>query len=77
MGGYYIHVMLINQSSKTQTKIELYYSQVVTVHDVTSLYHVPSLLEEQNVSAFLIKRLGLPCNPQKSKLAQWRNLANK
>ena len=35
-------------------------NQVVGVHDVSSLYHVPLLLQSQGIISFLQKRLDLP-----------------
>lgn len=34
--------------------------QVVGVHDVTSVYHVPLLLQSQGIVEYLRKRLNLP-----------------
>jgi CTP synthase len=34
--------------------------QVVGVHDVTSVYHVPLLLQSQGIVSFLTRRLNLP-----------------
>ncbi|XP_078492571.1 CTP synthase 2 isoform X2 [Ciona intestinalis] len=51
--------------------------QVITLHDVSSLYHVPMLLEKQNLSAYFNKRLGLTKRPKKAMLSQWQNLAEK
>jgi CTP synthase len=34
--------------------------QVVGVHDVTSVYHVPLLLQSQGIVNFLKRRLNLP-----------------
>ncbi len=34
--------------------------QVVGVHDVTSVYHVPLLLQSQGIVGFLKRRLNLP-----------------
>lgn len=34
--------------------------QVVGVHDVTSVYHVPLLLQSQGIVEFLKRRLDLP-----------------
>jgi CTP synthase len=34
--------------------------QVVGVHDVTSVYHVPLLLQSQGIVTFLKRRLNLP-----------------
>ena len=53
--------------------------QVVSVHDVSSIYRVPLLLEEQNVLKFLVKRLDLPVTTPTSVryLHKWRNLADR
>lgn len=42
-------------------------NQVVGVHDVSSLYHVPLLLESQGIVTFLQKRLSLPSGDMLSK----------
>lgn len=39
-------------------------NQVIGVHDVSSVYHVPLLLESQGIITFLQKRLALPCGTQ-------------
>ena len=48
----------------TKEKISMFchvgVDQVVGVHDVSSLYHVPLLLQSQGIVSFLQKRLGLP-----------------
>lgn len=41
-------------------------NQVVGVHDVKSVYHVPLLLESQGIVTFLQERLKLPTNEQMS-----------
>ena len=53
--------------------------QVVSVPDVSSIYRVPLLLEEQNVSQFLKERLNLEFpNPKPRKfLFKWKELAEK
>uniref|UniRef100_H2YNU5 CTP synthase n=1 Tax=Ciona savignyi TaxID=51511 RepID=H2YNU5_CIOSA len=49
--------------------------QVITVHDVSSLYRVPYVLEKQNLSGYFHKRLGLTKRLRKSMLSQWNTLA--
>nr|CAB3234414.1 CTP synthase 1 [Phallusia mammillata] len=51
--------------------------QVINVHDVSSIYHVPSVLEAQNLSTYLKKRLSLPTYPARFLLTKWKNLADK
>lgn len=53
--------------------------QVVAVHDCSSVYRVPLLLEQQNVLKLLIKRLGIPiASPRPSRfLYMWKNLADR
>uniref|UniRef100_H2YNU0 CTP synthase n=1 Tax=Ciona savignyi TaxID=51511 RepID=H2YNU0_CIOSA len=51
--------------------------QVITVHDVSSLYRVPYVLEKQNLSGYFHKRLGLTKRLRKSMLSQWNTLAEK
>ncbi|XP_055351414.1 CTP synthase 2-like [Paramacrobiotus metropolitanus] len=50
--------------------------QVISVHDCKSLYHVPSLLQEQNVIQILCERLqmDIPIHPSNG-VAKWNNLA--
>ena len=51
---------------------------MVAVHDLSSIYWVPLLLESQGVLKFLIKRFELPFQiPSKSYLRTWRNLADR
>jgi CTP synthase len=38
--------------------------QVIGVHDMASVYHVPLLLEAQGVVTFLQKRLSLPSSSE-------------
>ena len=53
--------------------------QVVAVHDLSSVYRVPLLLEKQGVLNFLLKRLKIPIpSPTSSKyLLKWKNLADR
>lgn len=54
-------------------------NQVVGVHDVSSLYHVPLLLESQGIVMFLRKRLELPATDQlpKPMLEKGASLSNR
>ena len=53
--------------------------KVVAVHDVTSIYRVPLLLEQQSVLKFLVKRLGIPITTPRTPhyLYKWKNLADR
>ncbi|KAH8116007.1 CTP synthase [Phellopilus nigrolimitatus] len=50
-------------------------NQVVGVHDVSSLYHVPLLLESQGIVTFLQKRLELPTRDELPKAMLERGLS--
>jgi CTP synthase len=52
--------------------------QVVAVHDCSSIYRVPLLLQEQGVLEFFLKRLEIPpVETRRSYLHKWRNLADR
>lgn len=53
--------------------------QVICVPDVSSVYRVPLLLEDQNVVGFLGSRLRLPLpNPRPRKLLmKWKEIADR
>lgn len=53
--------------------------QVVAVHDLSSIYRVPLLLEEQGVLKFLLKRLDIShTSPISSHyLHKWKNLSDR
>jgi len=51
--------------------------QVIGVHDVPTIYHVPGLLEDQKVSQYILKRLNLEAKSPHALLHQWRKLADK
>jgi len=53
--------------------------QVICVPDVSSVYRVPLLLEDQNVVGFLGARLRLPLpNPRPRKLLmKWKEIADR
>lgn len=53
--------------------------QVVAVHDCSSIYRVPLLLEKQGVLRYLVKRLELPSPTPRTPifLHKWKNLADR
>ncbi|KAJ4922772.1 hypothetical protein JOQ06_022759 [Pogonophryne albipinna] len=53
-------------------------SQVICVHDVSSLYKVPLLLEDQGVVSYLCQRLSLPIEVRPRKmLTKWKEMADR
>ncbi|XP_008560929.3 CTP synthase [Microplitis demolitor] len=54
--------------------------QVITIHDLSSIYRVPLLMESQGVIEFLIERLqlNLPIGPERPRsfMRKWRDLAD-
>lgn len=53
--------------------------QVICIHDLNSIYHVPLLMEQNGVVEFLKDRLKLNINPSKREkcLQQWKDLARR
>ncbi|KAL8579490.1 CTP synthase 1 [Nucella lapillus] len=53
--------------------------QVYCVHDVTSIYRVPLLLESQGACDFFIQRLnlGIPCSSPRRLMMRWKELADR
>ena len=53
--------------------------QVICIHDLSSVYRVPILMEEQGVVEFLKERLHLNFSlfHPKSYMMKWRNLADR
>ncbi|MGH0185082.1 UNVERIFIED_CONTAM: hypothetical protein FKN15_016805 [Acipenser sinensis] len=52
--------------------------QVICVHDVSSIYRVPLLLEEQGVINYFCHRLNLPIEPQPRRiLTKWKEMADR
>ncbi|XP_060760763.1 CTP synthase 1 isoform X1 [Neoarius graeffei] len=52
--------------------------QVICVHDVSSIYRVPLLLEEQGVVHYFCRRLDLPIEGRPRKmLAKWKEMADR
>ena len=55
-----------------------WFLQVVAVHDCSSIYRVPLLLQEQGVLEFFLKRLEIQVvQTRPSYLHKWRNLAER
>lgn len=69
--------------SATKAKISMFChvgeNQVVGIHDVSSLYHVPLLLESQGIVTYLQKRLELPVGDQipRAQLDKGLSLSNR
>lgn len=54
------------------------YEQVICVHDVSSIYRVPLLLEEQGVVDYFRHRLDLPIERQPRRmLMKWKEMADR
>uniref|UniRef100_A0A668VQN7 CTP synthase n=1 Tax=Oreochromis aureus TaxID=47969 RepID=A0A668VQN7_OREAU len=53
-------------------------TQVICVHDVSSIYRVPLLLEDQGVVSYLCERLNLPIEMRPRKmLTKWKEMADR
>ncbi|XP_040020483.1 CTP synthase 1 isoform X1 [Gasterosteus aculeatus] len=53
-------------------------TQVICVHDVSSVYRVPLLLEDQGVVSYLCERLSLPVEVKPRKmLTKWKEMADR
>uniref|UniRef100_A0AAX7V0T6 CTP synthase n=1 Tax=Astatotilapia calliptera TaxID=8154 RepID=A0AAX7V0T6_ASTCA len=53
-------------------------TQVICVHDVSSIYRVPLLLEDQGVVRYLCERLNLPIEMRPRKmLTKWKEMADR
>ncbi|XP_055368681.1 CTP synthase 1 isoform X2 [Betta splendens] len=52
--------------------------QVICVHDVSSIYRVPLLLEDQGVVSYLSKRLNMPIETRPRKmLTKWKEMSDR
>ena len=51
-------------------------SHILSAHDVSNLYRVPLLLEEQNTTAMVAEKLGLEMTDNRPQLDAWREMAN-
>ena len=51
--------------------------QVVCIHDLSSIYHVPLLMENHDIIKFLDKRLQLNIKVENKIMHQWRDLARR
>ncbi|KAF3819966.1 hypothetical protein GH733_015475 [Mirounga leonina] len=86
-----IHVSLVPQvvcrcsnplDTSVKEKISMFChvepEQVICVHDVSSIYRVPLLLEEQGVVDYFLRRLDLPIERQPRKmLMKWKEMADR
>uniref|UniRef100_A0A669BSU7 CTP synthase n=1 Tax=Oreochromis niloticus TaxID=8128 RepID=A0A669BSU7_ORENI len=53
-------------------------TQVICVHDVSSIYRVPLLLEDQGVVSYLCERLNLPIEMRPRKMfTKWKEMADR
>ncbi|XP_010789350.1 CTP synthase 1-like, partial [Notothenia coriiceps] len=52
--------------------------QVICVHDVSSIYKVPLLLEQQGVCGFLTRRLNMPMETRPRRmLTKWKEMSDR
>lgn len=52
--------------------------QVICVHDVSSIYRVPLLLESQGVVSYLSRRLNMPIETRQRKmLTKWKEMSDR
>ena len=51
-------------------------SHILSAHDVSNLYRVPLLLEEQNTTAMIAEKLGLEMTDNRPQLDAWREMAD-
>ena len=51
-------------------------SHILSAHDVSNLYRVPLLLEEQNTTAMVAEKLGLEMTDNRPQLDAWREMAD-
>ncbi|XP_059613397.1 CTP synthase [Phlebotomus argentipes] len=51
--------------------------QVICIHDLPSIYHVPLLMEQDGVVDFLAERLQLKIQRESRFIERWRNLAHR
>lgn len=55
-----------------------FFCQVIFIHDVSSTYRVPILLEEQGIIKYFKQRLNLPIDDQPSDLLmKWKKMADR
>ena len=69
---------IIPQALRSVLMTFLFYEQVICVHDVSSIYRVPLLLEEQGVVDYFRHRLDLPIERQPRRmLMKWKEMADR
>jgi CTP synthase len=66
--------------SSTKSKLALFChvpsENVVSVHDVSNIYHVPDLLVQQDLHSILIKKLKLPVKTKVPQMEKWIAMAH-
>ena len=70
---------LLPPDCTSETKrFPMFSPQVICVHDVSSIYRVPLLLEDQGVVGFFYKRLDLPIEMRARKmLTKWKEMSDR
>ena len=67
--------------SEVKTKLSLFChvseSSVFSAHDVSNIYRVPMMLEEQGATIGICNRLGLEISPERPLLMEWSALAQR
>ncbi len=52
-------------------------SHVLSAHDVSNIYRVPLLLEEQGATELIAQKLGLKMNPERPLFSEWQAMADR
>uniref|UniRef100_A0A4W6DFL9 CTP synthase n=1 Tax=Lates calcarifer TaxID=8187 RepID=A0A4W6DFL9_LATCA len=77
-----IHTLVLLYKTAVKEKISMFChvepTQVICVHDVSSVYRVPLLLENQGVVSYFCQRLNLPVEMRPRKmLTKWKEMADR
>lgn len=73
-----ICLKIIAEALRSVLMTFIFYEQVICVHDVSSIYRVPLLLEEQGVVDYFRHRLDLPIERQPRRmLMKWKEMADR
>ena len=69
---------LLSQSTKNKISVfcHVHASNVVAVHDVSNIYHVPLLLQKQGMHRIIREKLGLTMMSEVPDLTQWEEIAH-
>lgn len=72
------HRCVTHISNKNENTYFFLVQKVICVHDVSSIYRVPLLLEEQGVVDYFRRRLDLPIEKQPRRmLMKWKEMADR